>query len=64
MPKVGKNIVYQVKDDKLTITIDLKKEIGMSKSGKNMNVATTQGNKELEGVDDMFMGINVYKNAE
>ncbi len=39
-----KNMIMEVKDNKLTITIDLTKEQGMSKSGKSMVIATTSGN--------------------
>lgn len=60
---VGSNISYEVKDNKLTITVDLKKEVGDSKSGKTVIIGTTKGNTKFTGPNDqeMIMGINIYK---
>lgn len=41
----------------MTIIVDTNKEQGLSKSGKTMIIATTGGNKEVEGV---YVGLNVY----
>ena len=54
-----KNVKYSVKEKKLTITIDLSQEHGMSKSGKSTTIATTAGNISLG--DGAFLGLNVYK---
>jgi formiminotetrahydrofolate cyclodeaminase len=65
MPKtVGTNVSYEVsKDNKLTITVDLKKTNGKSKSGKTITIASTQGN--VTGLDkdekEFKFGLNVYK---
>lgn len=64
---VGKNISFEVtKENKLVITVDLNKENGMSKSGKTVTVATTQGNtKALDKNENEFIfGVNVYKYPE
>lgn len=63
---VGSNISYEVKDNKLTITVDLKKENGDSKSGKTVIIGTTKGNVKFVGPGDseMIMGVNVYKYKE
>jgi len=57
-----KNIKMDVKDNILTITVDLSKEQGQSKSGKSVIIATTAGNKEVPKTDVMI-GLNVYKQA-
>lgn len=57
------NVKWEVKDDKLIIEIDLKKEFGPSKSGKTITVASTRGNKKIEGTDAVI-GLNVYKYPE
>ncbi len=58
---IGKNVDASVKDGKLTIVIDLKKEFGKSKTGASTIVATTQGNKVVEGTDDLVLGLNAYR---
>ena len=50
-------------DNRLLIIVDLNKEFGPSKSGKTIVVASTKGNKRLEGTD-CFLGLNVYKYPE
>lgn len=54
------NCKMTVKDSILTVKIDLKKESGLSKSGKTIVVASTKGNKPVEG-SDCIIGLNVYK---
>lgn len=56
------NIEMQLKGNILTVRIDLSKENGVSKSGKSITVASTKGNKTIEGTD-CIVGINVYKKA-
>ena len=66
MSKVGKNVEYEVKGKVLTITVDLSKEHGTSKSGKTITIASTQGNTRFEGPGkkEMVMGLNIYKYPE
>ncbi len=55
-----KNIDLKVKDKILTITIDLSKEFGRSKSGKTIIVASTEGNVSVPGAENIKVGVNVY----
>ncbi len=55
-----KNAEVQVEGDILTITVDLSKELGPSKSGKTMIVATSEGNKTIPGRDERI-GLNIYR---
>ena len=57
------NVKWEVKDDKLIIEIDLKMELGPSKSGKTITIASTRGNQKIEGTD-AIIGLNVYKYPE
>jgi hypothetical protein len=57
------NVKWEVKDNKLTIEIDLTKEFGRSKSGKTITIASTKGNQKIEGTD-VIIGLNVYKYPE
>ncbi len=60
-----------LRKNQLIIKIDISKEMGKSKSGKTMTVATTNGNKSLsalsksiKGQDNIILGINCYKFPE
>ena len=59
----GQNIITDIKDGILTITIDLNKEYGLSKSKKTIRIASTGGNVRMQDDQDQefVMGINVYK---
>ncbi len=46
--------------NKLTITVDLSKEHGPSKSGKTIIIATSSGNQKIEGTD-AIIGLNIYR---
>lgn len=62
--QVGQNVSYDVtKDNKLVITVDLKKTHGKSKSGKTVTIASSQGNTRAKDNDDneFIFGLNVYK---
>jgi hypothetical protein len=56
-----KNMKIKSDGKTMTITIDLTQEIGLSKSGKTMMIATSGGNVR-EG--EVFVGLNVYKYAD
>lgn len=58
-----KNVDITVENNTLIIKIDLAKEYGPSKSGKNITVAGTEGNKTvpLENGGEVKVGLNVYK---
>jgi hypothetical protein len=55
------NVEIVKKGNKLTITVDLSKPGKESASGKSIIVASTQGNRPLEGVENTFIGLNIYK---
>lgn len=55
-----KNVEMVVDGDILTITIDLSKDFGPSKSGKTTIVASSEGNKSVPGREEKI-GLNVYK---
>lgn len=55
-----KNVEMKVDKDKLTITVDLKKEFGDSKSGRNVIIASSEGNAPIPGTQAKI-GINVYR---
>lgn len=54
-----KNVDITIKGNILTIVVDLKKEIGPSKSGKTILIASTEGNPEI--VTGVSMGLNIYR---
>ena len=58
---MAKNIEYAITDSILTITIDLRKNLGRSKSGKSLVIASTEGNQVISTSPDIYMGVNVYK---
>lgn len=45
----------------LTIEVDLSKDLGKSKSQKNVLIASSGGNMEVPGAKDVKMGLNIYK---
>lgn len=56
-----KNIALTVKDNILTVTVDLSHPGTVSKSGKSLIIASTEGNKAIPGADDYRIGLNIYK---
>ena len=57
--KLMENINIETKNNLLTITVDLSKNLGPSKSGKSIVIASTRGNKAI--APDTYMGLNIYK---
>jgi hypothetical protein len=58
---MGKNIQWELtKAGMLNISIDTTKDFGPSKSEKTITIASTQGNKQLEGTE-VYLGVNCYK---
>lgn len=56
-----KNVDLKIKDSRLTIVVDLSKEFGKSSSGKSTMIASTEGNMSLPDMEDIKVGLNVYK---
>ena len=56
------NVDFEVTEDgQLVITIDLNQELGESKTGKSIIVASTGGNVSVPGYEDVKIGINAYR---
>jgi hypothetical protein len=55
-----KNVDLTIDGDMLVMKVDLAKEFGPSKSGKNIIVASSEGNKGIPGRIEK-LGLNVYK---
>jgi len=55
-----KNVEFAVEGNTLTIKIDLSKEFGPSTSGKNIIVASTEGNVSIPGREEKI-GLNIYR---
>ncbi|MDR1518847.1 MAG: hypothetical protein LBU23_01715 [Planctomycetota bacterium] len=55
-----KNVEMSVEGNILTIKVDLSKEFGPSSSGKNIIIATTEGNQSVPGRDEKI-GLNLYR---
>jgi hypothetical protein len=60
--KEFKNVLMSVEGDQLTLTIDLSAELGPSKSGQTILVASTGGNQLVFGREEKI-GLNVYRPA-
>jgi hypothetical protein len=56
---LGQNVEATVDGSTLTLTIDLTKAIGPSRSGKNTLIASTNGNAVLAGGERI--GVNVFR---
>jgi hypothetical protein len=56
-----KNVKMSVTGNKLLIEVDLAESGDISKSGKSIVIASTEGNKSVLGADDVKVGLNVYK---
>ena len=56
-----KNVELTVEGNILTIKVDLTQEFGPSSSGKNILIATTEGNVSVPGDEDKKIGLNVYR---
>ncbi len=55
-----KNVEFSVEGSMLTIKIDLSKEFGPSSSGKNIIVASTEGNVTIPNREEKI-GLNIYR---
>lgn len=55
-----KNVEFSVEGSMLTIKVDLSKEFGPSSSGKNIIVASTEGNVTIPDREEKI-GLNIYR---
>ena len=58
-----RNVELKVNGKVLTLTVDLSKTLGASKSGKSIVIASTDGNVTVEGHAGVYVGLNVYRKA-
>jgi len=58
---IMKNMEMKVEGSTLTITVDLAKEFGESKSGKSIVIGSSEGNISIPDNDDIKIGLNVYR---
>jgi hypothetical protein len=58
-----KNIEMAVEGNTLIIKVDLTKEFGPSTSGKNIIIASTEGNVSIPDREEKI-GLNVYRKRE
>jgi len=56
-----KNVEMKTEGNILTIKVDTSKEFGLSTSGKNIIIASTEGNVSVPGSEETKVGLNVYK---
>jgi len=56
-----KNVEMKVDGDRLVITVDLTKEFGVSKTGKSITIASTEGNVSVPEREEIKIGVNVYR---
>jgi len=56
-----KNVDMKVDGDRLVITVDLTKEFGVSKTGKSITIASTEGNVSVPEREEVKIGVNVYR---
>jgi hypothetical protein len=56
-----KNIEMKLNGDQLVITVDITKDFGMSKSGKSITIASTEGNISIPDHEDIKIGLNIYR---
>jgi hypothetical protein len=56
-----KNVEMKIDGNILTIKIDMSKDFGPSTSGKNIIIASTEGNQSVPDKEEIKVGLNVYK---
>lgn len=54
------NVEIKKSANTLTITVDLSKNSGPSKSGKSLVIASTLGNALIDPEKKIYLGLNVY----
>ena len=61
--EIMKNIEMKIEGNELTIKVDITKRYGKSSSGKNIIIASTEGNQTVDSTD-IKVGLNVYVKAD
>jgi hypothetical protein len=57
------NVQMTVKGDELTIKCSLSQNLGPSKSGKSLGIASTGGNVSIPNHPEVKLGLNLYRPA-
>ena len=60
MEELAPHIEYELKGDKLLLSIDIGHEGEPSKSGKSIVIGSTRGNIKIPGTE-LKLGLNLYK---
>jgi len=58
-----KNMEMKREGSKLIIEVDLTKDFGISKSGKSIIIASSEGNISIPDDDEIKIGLNIYRKA-
>lgn len=58
-----KNLEMKREGTKLIIEVDLTQDFGISKSGKSMIIASSEGNISIPGDEEIKIGLNIYRKA-
>lgn len=56
-----KNVKMSVEGQTLTITVDLSAPSDVSKSGKSLIIASSEGNRLVPGTENIKIGLNIYR---
>lgn len=56
-----KNMNMKIEGDELVIRVNLKEDHGLSKSGKTIIIASSEGNISLPGDPLVKIGLNIYR---
>ena len=54
------NVEIKKNGNILTLTVDLSKNSGPSKSGKSIIIASSEGNQVIDPEKKIYLGLNVY----
>jgi hypothetical protein len=61
VPMSSENVSMRVDGSILVIEIDLSQTLGPSSSGKSEIIATTGGNASVPGLEEVKVGLNVFR---
>lgn len=56
-----KNVQLTLDGKDLVIRVDLSQNGEISKSGKSIVIASTEGNKSVPGKEEVKIGLNIYR---
>lgn len=56
-----KNVNMTIEGTTLTITVNLDAPGDVSKSGKSLIIASSEGNRPVPGTENIKIGLNIYR---